>query len=200
MWNLRWTKWNWPDILHAFRPFLANQYSTNAPFSSTAVPGSACGRAPEKNISLSCNALSATILNAHQPSRKGKTWNWNINIRVFLELMPCSLLDGYQRFGGPCCLHIKMEAAGSSETRVPICQLKDLIFPGILMQYEYESKHEMKTIKQGSWHWGSSSLLMTSLCNTTLGWYMNAPNYMKEKQTKHGTHTEINMSNKIMSP
>jgi hypothetical protein len=87
----------------------------------------------------------------------------------FLELMPCTSLDGYQHFGGPCCLQIQAETAG---------------FPGYSNTYEYDSKHEMKTNKQGSWQWGSSSLLMTSLCNATLGWFMNVPHYMKEKQTK----------------
>jgi hypothetical protein len=43
-------------------------------------------------------------------------------------MMPCSLVDYCQCFGGICCLHFrvlstpKMEAAGSSETLVMICE------------------------------------------------------------------------------
>jgi hypothetical protein len=43
-----------------------------------------------------------------------------IHVGVFWVMTPCSYVVGYQRFGGPCCLHVqgevKMEAAWSSET------------------------------------------------------------------------------------
>jgi hypothetical protein len=43
-------------------------------------------------------------------------------VEVFWVMMPCSVVVGYQRFEGPCCVHlqgkVKMEAAWSSETLV----------------------------------------------------------------------------------
>jgi len=45
-----------------------------------------------------------------------------IQVAVFLVVAPCSVVVRFQRFGGPCCLHLhfnlKMEAARSSETLV----------------------------------------------------------------------------------
>jgi hypothetical protein len=46
---------------------------------------------------------------------------------VLWVVTPCSLVEVYQRFGGPCCLHhqgddIMMEAARTSETSVNFCQ------------------------------------------------------------------------------
>jgi hypothetical protein len=45
-----------------------------------------------------------------------------VKVTVFRDVTPRSLIDIYQRFGGTC-LHLqtlKMEAASSSETSVPI--------------------------------------------------------------------------------
>jgi len=65
-----------------------------------------------------------------------------IQIEVFWLVMLCSVVVGYQHFGGPCCLHLlvvrlcsvavryqcfggpfmlKMEAARSSETLILYC-------------------------------------------------------------------------------
>jgi hypothetical protein len=49
---------------------------------------------------------------------------WVIQIKILFELIPCSLLESYQRFGESCCFHLlsglsstlKREAASSSET------------------------------------------------------------------------------------
>jgi hypothetical protein len=50
---------------------------------------------------------------------------------VFWDVAPCSLVEVYQRFRGPCCLHhqghesliaLIMEAASTSETLVNFCQ------------------------------------------------------------------------------
>jgi hypothetical protein len=30
-----------------------------------------------------------------------------IQVEVFWVVMPCSVVAGYQRFGGPCCLHLQ---------------------------------------------------------------------------------------------
>jgi len=42
---------------------------------------------------------------------------------IFYVVMPYSVVEGYQRFGRPCCLHLqgegKLEAARTSETLVP---------------------------------------------------------------------------------
>jgi len=41
-----------------------------------------------------------------------------LQVKVFWVVMPCNVLVGYQRFRGPCCLHLKgalkMEAAWTS--------------------------------------------------------------------------------------
>jgi hypothetical protein len=46
------------------------------------------------------------------------------NLTVFWNIMPCSLIDVYQRFGEICFLHLnlnlKMEAAGDAEILVNI--------------------------------------------------------------------------------
>jgi hypothetical protein len=51
----------------------------------------------------------------------------NIHIVVFLIMTPCSLIGGYQYFGGMCAstfsVTLKMEAACSSETLVLTCQI-----------------------------------------------------------------------------
>jgi hypothetical protein len=43
-----------------------------------------------------------------------------IQVQFFWVVTPCSVVVGYQRFGGPCCLHLQgevtMEAAEYSET------------------------------------------------------------------------------------
>jgi hypothetical protein len=44
---------------------------------------------------------------------------------VFWVVAPCSLVEVYHRFRGPCCLHyqaLMMEAAGTSETLVNFYQ------------------------------------------------------------------------------
>jgi hypothetical protein len=49
-----------------------------------------------------------------------------IEVTVFWDVMPCSFIDRYQFFIETCCLPdssaLKMEAAGSSETLLPIYQ------------------------------------------------------------------------------
>jgi len=30
-----------------------------------------------------------------------------IEVQVFRVVMPCSVVVGYQHFGGPCCFHLK---------------------------------------------------------------------------------------------
>jgi hypothetical protein len=37
--------------------------------------------------------------------------------------MPCSVVVGYQRFGGPCCLHLKVWSESSSPWKPQICHL-----------------------------------------------------------------------------
>jgi len=32
-----------------------------------------------------------------------------IQVEVFWVVTPCSVVAGYQRFGGPCCLHLEDE-------------------------------------------------------------------------------------------
>jgi hypothetical protein len=43
-------------------------------------------------------------------------------VEIFWVVMPCSVVVGCQRFGGPCCLHlhgeVTTEAARSSETLI----------------------------------------------------------------------------------
>jgi len=34
-------------------------------------------------------------------------------VEVFWAVTPCSIVVGYQRFGGPCCLHLQGEVSGS---------------------------------------------------------------------------------------
>jgi hypothetical protein len=45
-----------------------------------------------------------------------------IQVEIFWVVVRCSVVVGYQRFGGPCCLHLHfalmMEEAWSSETTV----------------------------------------------------------------------------------
>jgi hypothetical protein len=48
-----------------------------------------------------------------------------MKITVCWDVMPCSLVDGYQCFRGTCCFHsctLKMEVLGYSETLIPIYQ------------------------------------------------------------------------------
>jgi hypothetical protein len=52
-----------------------------------------------------------------------------MKMAVFWVVLPCSLVEVYQRFRGPCCLHhqsevfaLMMEAARSSETLVNFYQ------------------------------------------------------------------------------
>jgi hypothetical protein len=33
-----------------------------------------------------------------------------MQVVVFCVVRPCSVVVGYQRFGGPCCLHLQVEA------------------------------------------------------------------------------------------
>jgi hypothetical protein len=35
----------------------------------------------------------------------------NIHFEVFWILTPCSVLAGYQHFGGPCCLHLRVKTS-----------------------------------------------------------------------------------------
>jgi hypothetical protein len=39
----------------------------------------------------------------------------NIQVEVFRVVKPCSVVVGYQRFGGPCCLHLQGEANGAEK-------------------------------------------------------------------------------------
>jgi len=40
---------------------------------------------------------------------------WGFQVEVFWVVTPCGVVVGYQRFGGPCCLHFQGEAAGVEE-------------------------------------------------------------------------------------
>jgi hypothetical protein len=63
---------HWPDILDAFRPFLANEYFINVPFSSIAVPDSASGRArgQEHFFVLQCTVGNTTKCTSPIQKRK----------------------------------------------------------------------------------------------------------------------------------
>jgi hypothetical protein len=59
---------------------------------------------------------------------KSRSWKIQIEVRfevltavstkmvVFWVVAPCSLVEVYQRFRGPCCIALMVEAAGTSET------------------------------------------------------------------------------------
>jgi len=38
-------------------------------------------------------------------------------VKVFWDVTPCSVLVGYQRFRGPCCLHLQGEVKASHPRR-----------------------------------------------------------------------------------
>jgi hypothetical protein len=41
-----------------------------------------------------------------------------IQVNLFLVVTPCSAVVGYQRFGGPCCLHLQGVTTPKTSTRV----------------------------------------------------------------------------------
>jgi hypothetical protein len=43
-----------------------------------------------------------------------------IQDELFWVVMPCSVVVGYQRFGGPCCFHLQGEVAGMGENDIDI--------------------------------------------------------------------------------
>jgi hypothetical protein len=67
-----------------------------------------------------------------------------IQVVIFWAVVtPCSDVGRYQRFGGPCCIHlqgeVKMEAAKSSETLVS--------YHTITWRHKPED-HDLKVIKE----------------------------------------------------
>jgi hypothetical protein len=51
-------------------------------------------------------------------------------VEVFWFVTPCTVAVGYQRFGGPCCLHLYSEDGGSMDHLHP--GLPSVIFPSDL--------------------------------------------------------------------
>jgi hypothetical protein len=92
-----------------------------------------------------------------------------------------------------------MQAAGSSETWVPIYPLKDLIFQDILMQYEYESTQRNKNQQRRLME------LRVKLFTSDFSLQYNhgiiyERTKLHERKANKACNTEVNMSNKIMSP
>jgi hypothetical protein len=43
--------------------------------------------------------------------------DWVFQVDVFWVVTPSSVVVGYQRFGGPCCLHLQGEDGGNKVLR-----------------------------------------------------------------------------------
>jgi hypothetical protein len=75
---------------------------------------------------IMCWILAAwgPLLYARSVSKRSEENKTVFQVEVFWIVTPCSVVVGYQRFRGSCCLHLhftpKMEAAWTSETNPPI--------------------------------------------------------------------------------
>jgi hypothetical protein len=60
-------------------------------------------------------------------------------VEVYWVVTPCSVVAGYQRFGGPCCLHlqdeVKLETVQISETMVSNHNTKRRHNPVIILNF-----------------------------------------------------------------
>jgi hypothetical protein len=81
---------------------------------------------PEASTSTCSQSIKETTSTASTKKLSTYVRKYNTRLALFRVVAPCSLVEIYQRFRGPCCLHhqgaLMMEAARSSETLVNFYQ------------------------------------------------------------------------------
>jgi hypothetical protein len=72
---------------------------------------------------LTVKSVSSTVLHFRSTNlyvlsivcKKGSSEAYLFQVEVFWVVTPCYVVVGYQRFGGPCCLHLQGDVIGGEE-------------------------------------------------------------------------------------